>query len=30
MPQKFQELGLRYATEEDINTYPLYDENIKL
>lgn len=24
MPQKYIELGLRYATEEDINTYPMY------
>lgn len=24
MPQKFKDLGLRWATEEDINTYPIY------
>ena len=29
MPQEFQNLGLRYATEEDVNTYPIYDKNIK-
>ena len=29
MPQKFRDLGLRWATEEDINTYPIYNKNIK-
>lgn len=26
MPQQYIDLGLRYATEEDLNTYPLYEE----
>ena len=29
IPQKFIDLGLRYATEEDIENYPTYNENIK-
>ena len=29
MPQKFKDLGLRWATEEDINMYQIYNENIK-
>ena len=28
-PQKFKDLGLRYATEEDIQNYPTYNKNIK-
>lgn len=28
VPTQFLELGLRYATEEDVNTYPLYDKEI--
>lgn len=27
MPQKYIDLGLRYATEEDLNTYEVYNEN---
>ncbi len=27
-PQKYIDLGLRYATEEDLNTYPIYTEQL--
>ena len=26
IPTKFQELGLRYATDEDIKNFPFYEE----
>ena len=29
MPQEFIDLGLRYAIEEDVLKYPIYNENIK-